>query len=210
MIGAWGRTELKMAGAVQAHIDRKQDHDDPAALLRTLDSLRTVITIFDSGGRLLYANAHLNYLFRSFPPRDTLIGKTYEELIRLEIEGGEIAPARLAGGAKPSSPSVCGSCATTNSPRATWRCATIGWWRSRPAATPDGQTVLVWTDVTVPRARSVRLQEAVALSAEAFAFYDADDRLILANELYAHLCGVKDVGRADRQDLSRNLRQRRL
>ena len=33
------------------------------------------------GGRLIYANAHLNYLFRSFPPRDTLIGKTYQELI---------------------------------------------------------------------------------------------------------------------------------
>jgi len=43
MIGAWGRTELKMAGAVQAHIDRKQDHDDPAALLRTRDTINAAL-----------------------------------------------------------------------------------------------------------------------------------------------------------------------
>jgi signal transduction histidine kinase len=34
------------------------------------------------------------------------------------------------------------------------------------------------------------LQEAISLSAEAFAFFDAADRLVLANERYAHLCGV--------------------
>ena len=89
---------------------------------------------------------------------------------------------------------------------ATWRCATIAWWRSRPAAMPDGRTVLLWSDVTAARAQLTRLQEAVALSAEAFAFYDADDKLILANDLYANLCGVKSAGRVDRQDLSRNLR----
>src|SRR5690349_9074865 len=112
-----------MAVAKPAPVDCAQVGEDPAALLRSLDSLRTAITIFDRQGCLLYANAHLNYLFRSFPPHDSLIGRPYEELIRLEIEGGEIASS--------------------------------------------------------------------ALSAEAFAFYDADDRLILGNELYANLCGVK-------------------
>jgi signal transduction histidine kinase len=53
--------------------------------------------------------------------------------------------------------------------------------------------VLLWTDVTAARAQLARLQEAVALSAEAFAFYDAKDRLILANDLYAQLCGVKGL-----------------
>src|SRR5438034_3689284 len=89
-----------MAGAIKAHISHREDQDAPAELLRALDSLRTAITIFDSNSRLVYANAHLNYLFRSFPPREMLIGKTYEELIRLEIEGGEIAHAALAGGTK--------------------------------------------------------------------------------------------------------------
>ena len=65
-----------MAGAIRAHISREQDQNEPAALLGALDSLRTAITIFDGRGRLLYANAHLNYLFRSFPPHDSLIGKS--------------------------------------------------------------------------------------------------------------------------------------
>ena len=86
--------------ANQAVKSRVEDGEDTTALLATLDSLRSAITIFDSGGRLIYANAHLNYLFRSFPPRETLIGKTYQELIRLEIEGGEIASEALAGGVK--------------------------------------------------------------------------------------------------------------
>ena len=54
----------------------------------------------------------------------------------------------------------------------------------------DGRTVLLWSDVTAARAQMARLEEAVALSAEAFAFFDANDRLILANELYAQLCGA--------------------
>jgi hypothetical protein len=78
--------------ARQAIKARAEDFEDAAALLGTLDCLRSAITILDSSGRLIHVNAHLNYLFRSFPPRGTLIGKGYQELIRLEIEGGEIAP----------------------------------------------------------------------------------------------------------------------
>ena len=85
--------------AHQAHT-RAQDCSDAAALLETLDFLRSAITIFDAQGRLLYANAHLNHLFRSFPPHAELIGKSYQDLIRLEIKGGEIAPAALAGGTR--------------------------------------------------------------------------------------------------------------
>src|SRR4051812_35603709 len=100
-ISARGERHItKMAGAVRAHVSREQSREEPAELLSALDNLRTAITIFDSTGRLLYANAHLNYLFRSFPPRDTLVGKSYEDLIRLEIDGGEIAPSALAGGSK--------------------------------------------------------------------------------------------------------------
>ena len=56
-----------MALANQAHT-AAEDRQDAASLLAALDCLRCAITIFDPAGRLLYANAHLNYLFRSFPP----------------------------------------------------------------------------------------------------------------------------------------------
>src|ERR1044071_7475760 len=145
-----------MAGAIKAHICREQDQDQ--ALLHALDSLRTAITIFDPAGRLLYANAHLNYLFRSFPPRETLIGKSYEELIRLEIEGGEIASSALAGG---------------NKPFITQRVRQLKdeEYAPRDVALRDhrvveikarrdtgGNTVLLWSDVTAARSQLVRLQ----------------------------------------------------
>lgn len=170
-----------------------QQWPEAAALLQTLDGLRSVITIFSREGRLLYANAHLNYLFRSFPPHHTLIGKSYEELIRLEIEGGEIAPAVLAGGIQPFIAQRLTQLkerafAPRDVPLADHRIVEI-----KARKSEDGCTVLLWTDVTAARGQMVRLQEAVALSAEAFAFYDMHDRLILANELYAQLCGVKSL-----------------
>ena len=182
-----------MAGAIQAHIRREQDRHDATEVLQALDSLRTAITIFDPHGRLLFANAHFNYLFRSFPPREALIGKSYEELIRLEIEGGEIAPAALAGGAKSFIAQRLRQLRDDEyAPRdVALRDHRVVEIKARRDS--QGNTVLLWTDVTVPRAQLVRLQEAVALSAEAFAFYDASDRLILANDLYANLCGVKTL-----------------
>ncbi|HMH65404.1 MAG TPA: PAS-domain containing protein [Rhizomicrobium sp.] len=183
-----------MALANQAHITQAPDWDaSAAALLGTLDCLRCAITIFDAGGRLLYANAHLNYLFRSFPPHDTLIGKSYADLIRLEIKGREIAPSALAGGVKAFITRRLNQLgenqfAPCDVALAGHRVVEIKARRDR-----NGHTVLLWTDVTAARAQMIRLQEAVALSAEAFAFYDANDRLILANDLYAHLCGVKTL-----------------
>lgn len=172
---------------------RAQAWADASSLLSSLDGLRSVITIFGPDGRLLYVNAHLNYLFRSFPPHHTLIGKSYEELIRLEIEGGEIAPSALAGGYVPFIAQRLNQLREKSfAPRdvclADRRVVEI---KARSGA--DGCTVLIWTDVTAARAQLARLQEAVALSAEAFAFYDAKDRLFLANDLYAQLCGVKSL-----------------
>ena len=179
--------------AHQAVKSRVEDCDNADALLDTLDSLRSAITIFDTGGRLIYANAHLNYLFRSFPPRDSLIGRTYQELIRLEIEGGEIAPEALAGGVKSF---IARRLAQLKPNEFAPRDVALTGRRVveiKARRTREGRTLLLWTDVTAARAHLARLEEAVALSAEAFAFFDARDRLILANELYAQLCGIKTV-----------------
>lgn len=177
----------------QAQIAGTQQKPNAEALLRSLDGLRSVITIFDSDHRLVFANAHINYLFRSFPPFPTLIGKSYEELIRLEIDGGEIAPAMLTGG---YGPFIAQRLAQLK--EKSWEPRDISLSDRRVVEikarkAEDGCTVLLWTDVTAARAQMARLQEAVSLSAEAFAFYDARDRLILANDLYAQLCGVKNL-----------------
>jgi two-component system, cell cycle sensor histidine kinase PleC len=177
--------------APQALRSRTQDWEDASTLLESLDCMRSAITIFDQDGRLAYANAHFNYLFQSFPPRQTLIGKSYQELIQLEIDGGEIAPEAIAGGVKSFiarrlSQLEPNEYKPRDVPLSDRRVLEI-----KARRTDDGRTLLLWSDVTAARAQLARLQEAVALSAEAFAFFDAKDRLILANDLYAHLCGVK-------------------
>ncbi len=182
-----------MALVQHAHLAHTRDTEDAAALLAALDCLRCAITIFDAAGRLVHANAHLNYLFRSFPPHQTLVGHTYEELIRLEIEGGEIAASALAGGAQPFIARRLrqlkkNEFAPLDVPLSGHRVVEI-----KARRDPSGRIVLLWSDVTAARAQMARLQEAVTLSAEAFAFYDTNDKLILANELYAHLCGVKTL-----------------
>jgi signal transduction histidine kinase len=157
-------------------------------LLDTLDSLRVGISVFDSDARLIHANAHLNYIFRTLPPAASLIGKTYEEIIRLEL--AEIAPATLAQG--------------TDAFIAA-RMAQLGEraWAPLDIALVDGriieikarrhrkaQTVLLWNDVTDARHQFARLEEAIKLSADAFAFYDAQDRFVTGNELYAQLADM--------------------
>jgi two-component system cell cycle sensor histidine kinase PleC len=177
----------------QAHTSRAVIWDEAAALLGSLDALRSAITIFDADGRLLYANAHLNYLLRSLPPHETLIGRSYEDMIRMEIEGGEIAPSALAGGvpvfvAQRLAQLAEGAFAPQDVPLADLRVMELKARRGK-----DGRTVLLWSDVTAARAQLARLEEAVALSAEAFAFFDSSDRMIMGNALYAHLCGYKSL-----------------
>lgn len=167
--------------------------DDALAMLGALDALRVAITIFDAHGRLAYANSHFNYLFASLPPHGQLIGKSYEDLIRLEIQGGEIGAGALAQGAdafiaQRLAQLESGNFAPLDVPLADRRVIEI-----KARAARGGMTVLLWSDVTAARAQLARLQEAVTLSAEAFAFFDSNDRLAMANELYARICGVASL-----------------
>ncbi len=177
-------------------IQAAQTHDtwqEAPALLASLDALRVAVTIFDAQGRLQYANAHLNYLLRSLPPHETLIGKSYQDIIALEIKGGEIAPSALAQGI----PAFIARRLAQLEPRAWAPCdvalANRRVMELKARRTPAGATVLLWSDVTAARAQLSRLEDAVALSAEALAFFDPDDRLIMGNALYARLCGVSTM-----------------
>ena len=159
-----------------------------APVLETLDSLRVAIAIFDTETRLLYANAHLNYIFHGLPPVPCLIGKTYDEIVRLELP--EIARAALAAGPD----AFVAACLAQFGDRA---------WTPHDIALADGriievkarrdrngQVILLWNDVTDARHQFARLEEAIRLSADAFAFYDSQDRFVTGNLLYAQLAGL--------------------
>lgn len=177
---------------MKSSVLKQPGRDDAAQLLAALDTLRVALTIFDSRGRLVYANAHLNYLLRSLPPVTALIGCSYADLIRHEVGGGEIAPAALAGGTAAFIAAHLAQLEARNTsldvPLADRRVIEI---KARRGM--DGLTVLLWADVTAARAHMARLEEAVSLSADAFAFFDPQDRLIMGNDLYARLCGFASV-----------------
>ncbi len=163
--------------------------DVSVSVLEALDCLRIAVTLFNSEERLVYANTHYNYLFRSMPPHESLIGAYYADLIRLEIAGGEIAePDTLdseAFIARRRRQLIEGTYRPLDIPLANGR--TIELKARRTAA---GGWIMLWTDVTEARNLFARLEDAIELSADAFAFWDRGDRLIVCNTAFAELHGA--------------------
>ena len=160
---------------------------DPAQLLDGLHALRVAVTMFDAESRLTFANAHLNYFFRGLPPYHALIGKRYEEILRLELP--ELDSANFKDGVEAFIDLRLGQLA----PRA-WAPLDIKLADGRILeikARRDGHegAILLWNDVTRERHQFARLEEAIRLSADAFAFYDARDNFVTGNDLYAQLAG---------------------
>ena len=161
----------------------------PPSVLESLDCLRVAITVFDSDERLIFANRHFNYLFHSLKNRGALTGLTYDELIRLEIAGGEIAdPMALADVdgyiARRRRQFLDGEYQPRDLPLADGRIIEI-----KARRTAAGGWIALWSDATAARHAFGRLHNAVSLSADAFAFFDRNDALVLCNDEYALLHG---------------------
>jgi two-component system cell cycle sensor histidine kinase PleC len=166
------------------------DFDMAPAVLEALDALRVSVTVFDARERLIYANTQFNYLFRSLPLHETLLGETYEQLIRREVAGGEIAASALSDGidafvARRRAQFTPGEYRPVDIAMADGRIVEI-----KARRTKSGGWISLWSDVTEARHNFMRLEDATALSADAFAFFDARDRLVMCNALYAHLHGA--------------------
>jgi two-component system, cell cycle sensor histidine kinase PleC len=172
-----------------ATIPASHESNAPQSLPEALDALRIAIVILDAEERLIYANAHYSYLFRSLPPREELIGITYEELIRKEAAGNELADPMVAE-------DIDGFVALRRGQlkrddyrpryisRADGRILEV---KARP--TKDGGWILLWSDVSETQRTLIRLRNAIALTADAFAFYDRDDKLVLCNDEFATISG---------------------
>jgi two-component system cell cycle sensor histidine kinase PleC len=172
--------QLPLAGAAE---------DVSVSVLEALDCLRIAVTLFDSEERLLYANTHFNYLFRSLPPHEALIGASYADLIRLEIAGSEIAePDALDSDAfiaRRRRQLIEGSYHPLDIPLANGRTIEL-----KARRTGDDGWIVLWTDVTEARNLFARLEDAIELSADAFAFWDRGDRLVLCNTAFAEMHGT--------------------
>ncbi|MBS0472289.1 MAG: PAS-domain containing protein [Proteobacteria bacterium] len=158
-----------------------------AALLGGLDCLRTAITMYDADERLIYANQHFDYLFRGLPARARLMGCAYGEIVALEAP--ELADDMLRDGldafvAERRAQLTDGDFRPRDIHLADGRILEI---KSRRA--PNGGWIVLWSDVTHARASYARLEAAIEMSADAFAFFDARDRLVVCNKEYAALHG---------------------
>jgi two-component system cell cycle sensor histidine kinase PleC len=175
-----------------ATLGRKQKHErfetaQMPQVFEALDCLRVAITVFDAEERLIYVSEHFNHMFRSLPPRQTLLGKSYEELIRLEIAGGEIAAGSIDVEnfvAHRRAQFVQGEYAPRDIPLSDGRIVEI-----KARRTKSGGWIALWSDVTGARLAYARLQKAIELSADAFAFFGRNDELVLCNEEYAAIHG---------------------
>ena len=184
------------------------------SVVEALHCLRIAITVFDAAERLIFVNEHFNHLFGSMPPRDELIGLSYEQLIHLELAGDEIAG--------PSVPQDVGRFIAERRSQ-----FTEGQYHPRDIALADGRIVEIkarrtasgcwialWTDVTAARHVLGRLQNAIALSVDAFAFYDRGDKLLLCNDEYAAINGVDRpeelIGQSFRQVAERLIEHGRI
>jgi len=159
-------------------------------VLEALHCLRIAITVFDSDERLVFANEHFNYLFRSLPPRAELIGLQYADLIRLEISGGEIDDAAALADVEEfvlrrRTQFLDGEYHPRDVLLADGRIIEI-----KARRTQAGGWIALWSDATAARHALGRLQKAIALSADAFAFFDRHDALVLCNEDFAALHGA--------------------
>jgi two-component system, cell cycle sensor histidine kinase PleC len=158
-------------------------------LLDALHSLRVAITLFDAEERLVFANEHLGYMFRNLPPSEELIGRAFEEIVRLEISEGDIADpnGKAADFVKGHRARLLeGDYSPRDLAFSDGRIVEVKTRRTR-----DGGWISLWTDVTQARQTLMQLHAAIELSADAFAFFDRRDRLTLCNAEYAAINGHK-------------------
>lgn len=176
-----------IAGASRAGLSGSDA--DPAPILEALDCLRVAVTLYDSDERLIYLNRHYRYIFRSMPPDSALLGLCYEQLIGLELDSGEIDAAAYAGGAdayiaqRRAQLTAC-DFAPRDIPLANGRIV-----EAKARRTTQGGWIVLWVDATEARHAHGRLERAIEMSADAFAFWDKDDRLVMCNPGFAQLHG---------------------
>jgi two-component system, cell cycle sensor histidine kinase PleC len=179
---------INRLGVVQVALGRPQT-DAGTDVLEALDCLRVAITLFDADERLTYCNTHFNFLFRSLPPFATLLGRRYDDLIRLEIAGGEIADAQTIDIddfiARRRRQLLESDFRPLDIHLSDGRVIEI-----KARRTSQGGWIVLWSDASYTRNLLTRLEDAIALSVDAFAFWSDSDHLVLCNSAFAELHGV--------------------
>ncbi|HEX9568795.1 MAG TPA: PAS-domain containing protein [Rhodospirillales bacterium] len=163
---------------------------EAARFRRAIDNLAEGLAFFDAEDRLIFCNDEYRRIHPAI--QDLLVpGVRFENLVRAHAERGVIPEARgreqdyvrdrMERHRNPGAPVI--------------RELSDGiWFIIREGRTPDGGTYAITTDITqLKGAENALLRnqkqftDAIAALQEAFALYDAEDRLVVCNEEYRRL-----------------------
>jgi PAS domain S-box-containing protein len=171
-------TETQREAAITAaQIARQQ-------LVDSIEGISDAFILYDTDDRLVLCNERYLELYPYLPPKEQLIGKTFEELIRLGLENRVVNdPVQRADPEAWLRQRIEIHLNPTGAPiTQQWndgRTIMIREWRTR-----DGGIVGVRSDITALKQAEQRLVDAIENIDEGFVLWDPGGRLILCNEKY--------------------------
>lgn len=160
---------------------------EDADVLRAIDSLRVGLAVFDAGERLIWCNTQFRYTYMSLQLVDDLIGLTLEDILRLELENGEIAGEVAAREPERWLAEMLAFHRETSHAPLEQRLADGRWIQIKVRRTYDGGTIGQWNDITQSKLVQLRLEDSVNNTADGFAFWDQTERLVMFNGRFAKL-----------------------
>lgn len=156
-------------------------------VLNALDALRTGLAVFDAAERLVWCNTQFRYTYMSLQLVPDLVGMTLEDILRLELENGEIGGERAACHPEEWVADMLAFHRRGGYEPLEQRLADGRWVQIKIRRTPDGGSVGHWTDITDAKLVQLRLEDAVNNTADGFAFWDQTERLVMFNHRFADL-----------------------
>ena len=163
---------------------RAADHAD---VLRSIEALRVGLAVFDPEERLTWCNSQFRYIYLSLQLADDLIGMRLEEILRLQLENGEIAGEVAACDPERWVEEMLAFHRGRNPDPLEQRLSDGRWLQIKIRNTSDGGTIGQWSDITQSKLVQLRLEDSVNNTADGFAFWDQTERLVMFNDRFAKL-----------------------
>ena len=163
-----------------------------ARIVASFDSVQVSVALFDADDVLVYHNEHYRRAYRCFGEYESLIGRSFTELLRGKLEYGEIA-GRMARDDPERWISM--RVARRGNPDAgpAEILLTDGrWLQINERVTETGDTICAYQDITQKKKTDRQLHEVLEGRQHAFALWDTMGRLILRNSAFNDLLEARE------------------
>ncbi|MBL4690946.1 MAG: PAS-domain containing protein, partial [Rhodospirillales bacterium] len=169
-----------ISGTVQDVTRHRQMEEDARRLVAAIESLTDIFALYGPDDRLIVCNEEFRRLNADIP-EITKPGVLFEDYLRSLVGHGLVSEAigretewileRLEKHRNPTGPFELLRQDGT-------------WLQVHDQCMADGSTATISTDITQRKRAEQRLQDAIETISDGFAFYGADERLVLANKRY--------------------------